>query len=147
MNILPSDPESLEAARNEALSYANYRLLSYRFRDSPGRESSLRRFDKLFADLGYDAGYISRNYQMASAALGNYLAGCILSYGSQDGANEENRYANSYYYPINPPLAPFEPGNPLMTDPNHWQPLALEVFIDQGGNPTVGGATNFIGAE
>ncbi|MEZ5022882.1 MAG: vanadium-dependent haloperoxidase [Chitinophagales bacterium] len=29
---------------------------------------------------------------------------------------------------------PIEPGNPDIVDPNHWQPLTLQTFIDQSGN-------------
>jgi hypothetical protein len=30
---------------------------------------------------------------------------------------------------------------------NRWQPIALQNFVDQAGNPITGGAAKFIGAE
>ena len=41
-------------------------------------------------------------------------------------------------YTLNDPLLPDFPGNPDISDPNRWQPLALEFFFDQGGNPIPG---------
>ena len=37
---------------------------------------------------------------------------------------------------MNPPLEPALPGTPNIRDLNRWQPLTLEEFIDQAGNPT-----------
>jgi hypothetical protein len=48
-------------------------------------------------------------------------------------------YANRHYTPINPPLVVALPGNPNMIDPNRWQPLALNFFVDQNGNVIIGG--------
>ncbi|MCR9250994.1 MAG: T9SS type A sorting domain-containing protein [bacterium] len=130
-------PEDMEAARHETISYAAYRLLSYRFAFSPGSIETLQKFDDLFNELGYDQDFESTDYQTSSnqaAALGNYIAQCIIEFGLQDGSNEQFDYANLFYQPINPSLAPEDPGNPDMIDPNRWQPLALESFIDQSGN-------------
>lgn len=38
-------------------------------------------------------------------------------------------------------------GNTSIIDWNRWQPLSVDVFIDQAGNPIPGGAATFIGAE
>lgn len=40
-----------------------------------------------------------------------------------------------------------EPGNPDILDPNRWQPLFLETFIDQSGNVVPSGAANFLSPE
>jgi len=64
-----------------------------------------------------------------------------------DGANEQNGYVNIYYEPVNPPLVPPLPGNPDIIDPNRWQPLALDYFIDQSGNVIPGGFPEFLGPE
>ncbi|MDZ7847985.1 MAG: hypothetical protein U5L96_15205 [Owenweeksia sp.] len=47
---------------------------------------------------------------------------------------EQNAYGNIYYNPSNPTLLPVVSGNPNISDPNRWQPLTLNVFIDQSGN-------------
>ena len=127
-------PADVKAAREEAMSYAAYRLLRHRFATSPGRIISYARFDSLMAKLGYDPGYTSTNYLAGRPAdLGNYLAQHLIIYGMQDGANEAVGYGNLHYEPVNPPLPPVLPGNPTIIDPNRWQPLALEVFIGQSG--------------
>jgi len=141
-------PDDVSSAREEALSYAAYRLLQHRFAQSPGATSALARFDSLFAALGYDRAFTSTNYQSGSAAaLGNYLAQCLIAYGLQDGANEQNDYAYIHYAPVNPSLVPTFPGNPNIADPNRWQPLEFDVFIDQSGNPLPGRTPWFLSPE
>ena len=120
-----------ETSRDEAISFAAYRLLSHRFTNSPGAESSLNRFDSLLVVLGYDRSITSVDYVAGGPAeLGNFIAQTLIAFGMQDGSNEQNRYANLFYEPVNPPLSPTFTGNPDIVDPNRWQPLALEIFID-----------------
>ena len=52
-------PDDVEAARRQAMSYAAYRLIEYRFADSPGSESIFSPIDVLMADLGYDPAFTS----------------------------------------------------------------------------------------
>lgn len=128
-------PENIQEAQETAISYAAYRLLSHRFENSPGHAASQWRFDNLFDDLELDPAYTSTDYvNEGAAALGNYLAEQMIAFGLQDGANEQNDYANLYYEPVNEELDMDEPGNSTMTDPNRWQPLRVTQFIDQGGN-------------
>ena len=47
-------PADLQAARNEAISYATYGLLKHRFADSPGLETTLPTFDAQMSELGFD---------------------------------------------------------------------------------------------
>jgi hypothetical protein len=44
-------------------------------------------------------------------------------------------------------LAPALPGNPSIADRNRWQPLTLQVFIDQSGHVVVGGGRDFLSPE
>ena len=136
----------VEAARAEAISFAVYRLLSWRFADSPGAATSLQSFDDKMDELGYDRSFTS-TVGSTPAALGNRIADTIIAYGLRDYANEAGGYGNLYYQPVNPPLLPVFPGNPDLVDPNRWQPLALEYFIDQGGNPIPGGFPDFLSPE
>ncbi|MCB9035148.1 MAG: hypothetical protein H6557_00850 [Lewinellaceae bacterium] len=130
-----SAPPDVQAAREEAISYAAYRLLRHRFQNSPGADETRAGINNLFIQLGYDTAFTSKDYATGSpAALGNYIADNLINFGLQDGANEQNGYANQYYIPANPPLAPVAPGNPNLLNPNRWQPLTLDVFIDQSGN-------------
>jgi hypothetical protein len=141
-------PEDRKAAREEAMSYAAYRLLRHRFASSPGMAGAYQRFDALFASLGYNASFTSIDYTSGNpASLGNYIAEKLIEFGMQDGANEQNSYANHHYATINPPLVPFLSGNPEIIDPNRWQPLRLEFFIDQGGIPIDNNTPPFLSPE
>ena len=141
-------PADVQAAREEALSFAAYRLILHRFGGSPGAFATRRRCDSLMQALGYDFTNLSTQYRPHDpAALGNYLAQSYIDYGLQDGANERNRYTNLFYQPVNPPLVPADPGNPALPYPNRWQPLALEVFVDQSGNPVDDGGLPFLSPE
>lgn len=129
-------PANLEEARNEAISYAAYRVLKHRFQFSPGSIVISNHLDSVMNALGYDPGFVSTDYASGNpAALGNYIAGEVLAFGLQDGSNELAEYTNQFYLPVNEALDMTQPGNPNMTDPNRWQPLQLPLFIDQAGNP------------
>lgn len=129
-------PEDVEAARKEAMSFAAYRLLSARFSYSPEGTGAVYRFREIMQKHGYDFRNHSTNYASGSpAALGNYVAHCILKMGQQDGANETNNYSNRDYQPVNPPLEVNAPGPVKLHDPNCWQPLKLNRAIDLDGYP------------
>ncbi|MFK7933564.1 MAG: MopE-related protein, partial [Saprospiraceae bacterium] len=143
-----STPDDKIAAQNEAISYAAFRVLNHRFRNSPNTGQLLFDIEVWFTEQGYDPEYVDQEYQNGNpAALGNYLARQIILYGIQDGANEQFFYENQAYQPLNPPLVTQEPGNPNMIDPNRWQPLTLDVFIDQSGNVRPFNTPEFLGPE
>lgn len=141
-------PTLVTAAQEEAISYAAYRLLLHRFRFSADRFGNEEIFNELMVKLNYDPSFTSTNYSNGSpAALGNYIAQCMIEFGEQDGANESDAYRNRYYLPVNPPLAPAFPGNPDIIFPNRWQPLSLRLFIDQSGNLIPGDTPDFLSPE
>ncbi len=141
-------PEDIDAARRETMSYAAYRLLLFRFSFSPGADQSLPSFHQLMGDLGYDIQFTSEDYSTGSpAALGNYIASCLIAFGRQDNSNEFLDYRNEFYEPVNPAMDPSSPGNQGVTDPNRWQPLSFEFFIDQAGFLVPGNTPNFLGPE
>jgi hypothetical protein len=133
------------AAREEAISYAAYRVLTARFIKSVGGEQSLSEFDDLMDELCYplDA---TATVGDSPAAVGNRIAAAVLAYGLTDGSNQAGGYADPDYKPVNPPLVVAQPGAP-MTDPNRWQPLQLEHMISQNGVPVVNGVQQFIGSQ
>lgn len=140
-------PANVQAAQNEAISYAAYRLIRYRFQSSPNIGLVNHYCDSLLTSLGYSLAVTSTNYQMdGPAALGNYIAQQVIAYGLQDGSREQFGYTNAYYQPVNPPLAPVASGT-TMNDPNRWQSVTLQVFIDQSGNIYPTGSPTFLGAE
>lgn len=141
-------PADREAALREAISYASYRLLRYRFRNSPGRARTVARLDEVMAQLGYDPAERDTAYASGEpAALGNYIGGEIILYGLEDGSNDVGDYGNLGYEPVNDPLVMDRPGNPDIVDPDRWQPLSLTEFVDQAGNPLPGGQQDFLGPE
>ncbi|GJM24377.1 MAG: hypothetical protein DHS20C16_07920 [Phycisphaerae bacterium] len=123
----------VQAAREETISYAMYRILSWRFENSPGAAISLPTFDALMTTLGYDTNITTTGLN-TPASVGNRIAQNVITFGLADGSNEVGGYANQFYAPVNQPLVPSLPGNPEITDPNRWQPLSLLFFVDQGGN-------------
>ena len=140
--------ESIEISIKKTISYAAYRLLSQRFKNSPGFDSSKIRFDLIMNQLGFDINYTSLDYTSGNAAaLGNYIADEIIKYGKIDGSREQTNYDNAYYTPFNDPLLPIFSGNSSIQDPNRWQPLSLSSFIDQSGNLIDGGAAQFLNPE
>lgn len=140
-------PTNVKAAQEEAISYAVYRLLKYRFAKSPRAELLFEDIDNLMVSLGYDPSYTSTNYVCSPAAMGNFIAQTIIDYGLQDGSNEANGYKNQYYEPVNPPMPVSIPGNATFVDLNRWQPLQIEQIIDQSGNPIAGGVQPFLSPE
>ncbi|MEQ9423963.1 MAG: T9SS type A sorting domain-containing protein [Cyclobacteriaceae bacterium] len=141
-------PDDIQVAREEAISYAAYRLIRHRFANSPGKDFIAAQADKLLLDLGYNEFITTVDFENdGPAALGNYIAKCVIDFGLQDGANEANGYINKFYFESNPPLSPTLPGNPLLIDPNKWQPLAFSLFIDQAGNPIPGDIPDFLSPE
>ena len=136
----------VDAARLEAISYAAYRILTARFVNSPGAAESLPAFDAKMDELGYDRLFTSTEGDTA-AALGNRIARTVLEYGANDNSNEAGDYANIHYQPVNRPLLPLQPGNPDLTHPNRWQPLALDFFLDQAGNLFLDGVPEALSPE
>lgn len=141
-------PQDVEAAREEAISYAAYRILKHRFKDSPGDSTTFALADSLMYNLGYDVNMISWDYVTGPpGALGNYIAAFIINNSFEDGSNEVGDYENLYYEPVNPPLVLEDSGNAFIEDPNRWQPLLFDVFIDQSGNVIFGSVPDFLGPE
>ncbi len=138
--------DDVGVARERAISMAMYRLLSARFAQSPGQAESQMQFEDLLAEAGLDADDVATDIEnVRPAALGNYLAQCIIDFGLADGSNEANGYINRVYEPINPPLNPTFSGNTSLVDPDRWQPLVLDTFIDQSGIQT--DTPGFLSAE
>jgi hypothetical protein len=124
---------NIEAAKNEAISFAAYRLLTNRFTVSPGSAASLARFDAKMDALGYDRNNTSI-VGNSPAAVGNRIAANMIAYGLTDGSNQAGNYADTTgYVPTNAPLVVGTPGI-TMVDRNLWQPLTVPTAA--GGTAT-----------
>jgi hypothetical protein len=134
--VIPDGQAAIDDARHETISYACYRLLKQRFQFSPGALEALAYYDSLMTMYEYPTGFFSQDYSSGSpAALGNYIAAKIIEFGFQDGSNQQGNYSNLFYETVNPQIIVNEPGNPTLVDPNRWQAIFLDEFIDQSGNP------------
>lgn len=121
------------AARDEAVSYAGYRVLRARYANAVGAATTLAALDARMATLGYP---ISETTTTGSspAAVGNRCAAAVLARTAADGSNEENAYVdNTGYAPVNEPLILAASGTGLLAQPNRWQPLAFEFALTQNG--------------
>jgi hypothetical protein len=132
----------VEAAREEAISYAAFRVLEKRYIDSIGATESIPEFDRLMADLCYPI-EITTIEGDTPAALGNRIAEVILEAGMADGSNEAEGYASPGYDPVNPALTVDASGT-MLNDPNRWQPLQIENMISQNGVPLENGVQESI---
>ena len=131
------------AARNEAISYAAYRVLTARFIKAVGADKSLSEFADLMDALSYPTATTTTDGD-TPAAVGNRIAKAVLDYGSSDGSNEANGYAAIDYKPINPPLVVALP-EITVVDPNRWQPLQVEYLVSQNGVVLPSGVQQAVG--
>ena len=126
------------AARNEAISYAAYRVLSHRYSLAVDPITSQGNFDGLMGNLGYDTN-ITTTVGDTPAAIGNRIAQTILSATLNDGSNEANSYVdNTGYTPTNAPMivdhpSVTGPNGPALADLNRWQPLYIDSAFTQNG--------------
>ena len=130
--------DNVEEARNEAISYAAYRVLSQRYQLSTSPVASQAILDNLMTILGYDIG-VTTTEGDSPAAIGNRIADLILTSNLNDGSNEANGYEDpTGYMPTNSPMIVDYPDvlpedSPALTNPNLWQPLFIDSAITQNG--------------
>ncbi|NIP98734.1 MAG: vanadium-dependent haloperoxidase, partial [Akkermansiaceae bacterium] len=132
----------LASARREAISYAAYRILVYRYvtRKHPNTTvanslAALDRFNARMAALEYDPAVTTDDPADGSpAAVGNRVARTILDFVKNDGSNEAGGYTDPTYEPVNDPLILIRDGT-TMNDPNRWQPLEFVEAVSQTGQP------------
>jgi hypothetical protein len=134
------------ASRDEAISYAAYRVLRHRYHPAIGGEVSQACFDAFMSRLGYDpddddvAGDTAR-------ALGNRIGFAVIETFAGDGANEAEDYADpDGFLPDSPNLVVDRPGTDA-ADPTLWQRLVLAEAETQNGIPAAAGAQGYIGAH
>jgi hypothetical protein len=140
-------PEDIRAAQEEAISYAVYRLIQHRFKNSPRIAPLLVELDEFMIERGYNPNNRTLDYSCSPAGMGNYIAKHIIEYGLQDGSNEADDYRNIHYKPINEPFLIDFAGNRTFTDLNRWQPLEFSQFIDQSGTIIENNTPTFLSPE
>ncbi len=146
LSVFGNNAAALRAVRDEAISYAAYRVLRSRFRLSPSMEITAPALTERFVRLGYDPGNISVRGDSPSA-VGNRIAAKVLAYGWSDASNERNTYEDPYgYTSVNPPLVFKFPGTSV-SDPNRWQPLAFDSLVLQNGIVIGRAIQSFLGSN
>ena len=141
----PSSKEERQKYIQVTLSAAMYHLISHRFENSPGATGIRIRLNQTLNKLGITVNHNQTPQPTDAEGLGSYLAKCIIDHGLNDGANEAAQYKNRHYQPVNAALNPTQSGNPAMRDPDRWQPLNIDNYVDQSGNSVP--APEFLGAE
>lgn len=136
------DAPDVTAARNEAISYAAYRVLTSRYIKAVGGADSLSEFADVMDSLCYPL-EVTTTVGDSAAAIGNRIAKAVMETALNDGSNQANGYAAPDYAPVNPPLVVAESGT-TMVDPNRWQPLQLAHMISQNGIPIENGVQQAI---
>ncbi len=134
------------AAQAEAISYAAFRVLMERYKNSEGKLRSEFGFRWLMEQLGYNPD-IEETEGSSPAAVGNRIGLAVLAANVDDGANEVNDYQDpTEYVARNEPLV-FELSGTVMSDPNRWQPLAFEYRVTQNGISVGESVQTFIGSN
>jgi hypothetical protein len=154
------------AARNEAISYAAYRILKERHAFSKTAATTLAADDALMASLGYDTNNASRDTS-TPAGVGNSVYDAVSAWFINDGANQtggtpypiastpiaypDYPVSQGGYVYINPPLATSLEGitdgnGNTVVNINHWQRLQIVNSVDQNGFPQ-GPIQNYLGAQ
>jgi hypothetical protein len=130
----------ITVARDQAISYAAYRVLSTRYALANDPVASQAIFDSVMIDLGYDPGDMTMVGD-SPAAIGNRIAAQVLADTLGDGSNEANNYVdNTGYQPANDPMTVDYPavlpqGSVAadLANPNRWQPLFVDSAFTQNG--------------
>jgi hypothetical protein len=139
-----ADAENVASAREAAISYAAYGILSRRYALIADLDTATEELDATMASLCFRTDVADDADGDSPAALGNRIAATYIEHGRTDGAREEERYVDDAYTPVNEPLVVADPGT-VMANPNRWQPLALDEQLSQNGLPIPGQVQTFIG--
>ena len=135
--------DDVAAARDEAISYAAYRLLLWRAGSETGMQATFDDLTATMRTLCFDPD-VTTTRGSAPAAFGNRVAAAVIAWGAEDGANEAIGYADPDRREVNPPLLLTDAAS--ATDPDRWQPLSLTAAVAQNGLPIPAGAQRFQGA-
>jgi hypothetical protein len=140
------DADDVEDAREEAISFAAYRVLSHRYSTAIGGGVSQACFDAFMDELGFDP-EDDGDEGDDPRALGNRIGFGVIAAFAEDGANEANNYADPEdYAPDNPNLVVDVPGT-VVENPTLWQKLVLAEAVTQNGIPAGSGVQPYIGGH
>jgi hypothetical protein len=141
----------IAAARNQAISYAAYRILVERYSLSVSNKVTLPALAAFMTtNLGYDPNNTNTDTS-TPIGVGNSVAATVSAYFINDGALQANHYVDPTYSPTNHWLVVTnygtlsETGTESVSDINRWQPLLVPSATSQNGI-AVSGPQTFLGA-
>ena len=138
--------DDVAEARELAMAYAAYRVLTHRYKGARGGEVSTACYDAFMGALGLDPAD-ERVTGTDPVAVGNRIGFGIVSHFADDGANEQNNYADTTGWASpNAPLAVDYPGANC-DDPDAFQLLNLAEAETQNGLVVDAGVQGIIGAH
>ena len=155
-------PMGVEAARDEAVSYAAHRVLMARFGASTAIATEL---NSQLTELGYSTAVATAPVTGAAtpAELGKRIGQAVLIWSASDLFDTGVNYPQAYTAAVNPnmdqPLSvlglnhlfvfnmQIGYGIPSGTNPNLWQPLAMSASITQNGIVIPGGVQPYLGVQ
>src|SRR5579862_4213540 len=118
------------AARNEAMSYAVYRMIHERMAYSRTATNQIQRNPDFMTAMGYDPTYTNRDTS-TPAGIGNIIYDAVSAWFINDGA----RQTNGTPYPIANPPGPVYPDYPV-GDPRRY------IYTNGMMNPAFAGTTD-----
>jgi len=138
------------AAREQAISYAAYRVLAHRYDATravmPGASLSQACFRAFMGRLGLNPDDTTSTGD-TPLALGNRIGAAIVEMHAGDGANEGANYADTTsWMPMNPPLVVDEP-KIMLPVPSYWQQINIAEAATQNGIIVPSGVQGYIGAN
>ncbi len=137
----------VSAARNEAVAYAAFRVLDYRYKNAIGAKVSQACYRALLTKQGYDPNDTTLTGD-SPRAVGNRIAKAIIDANVNDGANETNNYADTTNFrAVNSPMPVESATRTAATDIDLWQPLDLAIAATQNGIVLAPGVQGYIGAQ
>jgi hypothetical protein len=116
--------------RDEAISFAAYRLLLWRASFDANLARTFGLLTNVLRARCYSPDFTTTAGPSA-AALGNRIAAAAIAAGLHDGSNERLHYADPSFIPVNGPLVVSQPVS-TPHDPTFWQPLALGQIAPRG---------------
>lgn len=127
--------KNTDSLRLIAMTHAAYGVAYGRYSQYGSKGRTIDHLHDKMEELGYKITSRKTNYEDGSPeALGNYIAEYLINLGDNDNSKEDNRHESDDYNPSNEFLRPDLPGTGSLNNPNRWQPIQIQPYIQRKGN-------------